>query len=213
MKAKPKTDAKPVKPRARKSEKTPAQPAAPAAAEPIAKGPAPAQPPVKMPEPVKPAAKPVATPAAPAPQPPAPELKAIRDDLAAMRRMLEQLTAPAAGDDPSLESGVDSMRRLLSDLMDARMDSVIAGVAALRASAADPKGLAERVDTLLEELGAVRFEAERLDFVDPLIHQVVAERRDDAAPEGVVLATVTPGYRTGRGRIVCKAGVVVNRRA
>ena len=50
-----------------------------------------------------------------------------------------------------------------------------------------------------------------MDFVDPLIHVVVEERRVDSAPDGVVLETLRPGYRTARGLVVCKAAVAVNR--
>jgi molecular chaperone GrpE (heat shock protein) len=69
----------------------------------------------------------------------------------------------------------------------------------------------ERLDSLLENLGAVRFEAETLDAVDPLIHVVVEEREQVDAPEGVIVQTVRPGFRTARGLVVCKAAVAVSR--
>ena len=107
------------------------------------------------------------------------------------------------------------MRRLLSELLESRLEPVIAEMAAIRALVASaPRGSAavERIEALLADLGALRFEANRLDYFDPLIHQAVAERRDPDAPAGVVLETLLPGYRTGRGHIVAKAGVAVNRR-
>jgi molecular chaperone GrpE (heat shock protein) len=57
----------------------------------------------------------------------------------------------------------------------------------------------------------VRFTAERLAWVDPLIHTVAAEKQDPNAPAGVVLETVKAGYRTGRGAVLARAAVVINR--
>ena len=45
-----------------------------------------------------------------------------------------------------------------------------------------------------------------------LHHTVVEERWQEGVPEGVVLETVRPGYRTARRVVVCKAGVIANRR-
>jgi hypothetical protein len=138
-------------------------------------------------------------------------------ELSSLRQMVEKLSAPPSAD-ASLESSVDSMRRLLTELLESRMDPVIAEVAAIRSLAASAsKGktgsVVDRLDLLLNDLGAVRFEAQRLDYFDPLIHQVLAERHDADAPDRVILETVVPGYRTCRGRVVAKAGVAINRRA
>ena len=143
--------------------------------------------------------------------------QAILAELASLRGMIEKLSAPSAAGDASLESEVDSMRRLLSELLESRLDPVIAEVAAIRTLAAsereaDRGAVVDRLDLLLNDLGAVRFEAQRLDYYDPLIHQVLAERREAALPDRVVLETVIPGYRTQRGRVVAKAGVAINRR-
>ena len=43
-------------------------------------------------------------------------------------------------------------------------------------------------------------------------HTVAAERSIADAPEGVVVETVHPGFRTSHGVILAKAGVAVNRR-
>ena len=104
------------------------------------------------------------------------------------------------------------------ELLEARMDPVIAEVAAVRSLAAsETKGkvraVVDRLDLLLNDMGAVRFEAQRLDYFDPLIHQVIAERHDLNAPDHVILETVIPGYHTGRGQVIAKAGVTINRRA
>jgi molecular chaperone GrpE (heat shock protein) len=142
----------------------------------------------------------------------------ILAELASLRRILERISAPPPSADAALESGVDSMRRLLTELLESRLDPVIAEVAAIRSLAAsETKGriraVIDRLDLLLNDMGAVRFEAQRLDYYDPLIHQVLAERHDADAPDRVILETVVPGYRTCRGRVVAKAGVAINRRA
>jgi hypothetical protein len=162
--------------------------------------------------------KPAAAPPAPSAPAPEPATQAILTELAALRRMLERMSAPPSSDDAALESGVDSMRRLLTELLESRLDPVIAEIAAIRtlaASEAEGKSgsVVDRLDLLLNDLGAVRFEAQRLDYYDPLIHQVLEERRDAVAPDRVILETVVPGYRTQRGRVVAKAGVAINRRA
>jgi len=160
----------------------------------------------------QPAPEPVAEPARAAEA----MMKEIRAEMVSVRQTLQKLAAPPVSADASLESSVDSMRRLLSELLEARMEPVIAEVAAIRALLASaPRGNAavERIEALLADLGALRFEANRLDYFDPLIHQAVAERRDPAAPAGVVLETLMPGFRTVRGHVVAKAVVAVNRRA
>ena len=158
--------------------------------------------------------------AAPPPSAPAPEAttQAVLAELASLRRTMERMSAPLPSGDASLENGVDSMRRLLTELLESRLDPVITEVAAIRtlaASEAEGKSgsVVDRLDLLLNDLGAVRFEAQRLDYYDPLIHQVLSERQDAGAPDRVVLETVVPGYRTQRGRVVAKAGVAINRRA
>ena len=141
-------------------------------------------------------------------------MKEIRAELASVRQTLDKLAAAPVSADASLESSVDSMRRLLSDLLESRLEPVIAEMAAIRALVASgSRGSAavERIEALLADLGALRFEANRLDYFDPLIHQAAAERRDPDAPAGVVLETLLPGYRTARGHVVAKARVAVNR--
>jgi molecular chaperone GrpE (heat shock protein) len=117
-----------------------------------------------------------------------------------------------------LEDSVDSLRRLLSELIEQRMEGVVQQLADIRREASSLSGkegarLAARLDDLLESLGAERFEAETMDVVDPLIHVVVAERRQEDAPDGVIVETVRPGFRTSSGRVICKAAVAVSQRA
>ncbi len=158
-----------------------------------------------------------AAPTIPGAQAPEAATQKIMAELASLRRILEKLSAPPPSGDASLESSVDSMRRLLTELIESRMDPVIAEVAAIRTLAASETeardSVVDRLDLLLNDMGAVRFEAQRLDYYDPLIHQVLSERHDAGAPDRVILETVVPGYRTCRGRVVAKAGVAINRRA
>jgi len=161
---------------------------------------------------------PAVAPPIPSAQAPQAATQGILAELASLRQMLERMSAPLPSADASLESSVDSMRRLLTELLESRMDPVIAEVAAIRSLAAsETKGrvrsVVDRLDLLLNDMGAERFEAQRLDYFDPLIHQVLAERHDADAPDRVILETFVPGYRTCRGRVVAKAGVAINRRA
>ena len=132
------------------------------------------------------------TPKAPAP-PPAPSA-------------IEPLSGP-------LDGAVDSLRRLLSELLEQRLESVARDLAEVRRALAAGDDLSaglERLDDLLDRLGAVRFSAEPLDVVDPLIHTVVAERPGNGVPRGVVLEAVRPGFRSSRGLVLAKAAVAVS---
>ena len=140
---------------------------------------------------------------------------AMLQAIEALRVLVQsRLPAPVSGDQ-ALEGSVDSLRRLLSELVEARTESVARDVADVRSLAvktgAQP-GLVEAFDALLAKLGALRFEARRLDFVDPLIHRAVADRADAGAADGVILEAVQPGYKTARGIVLSRADVVVNRR-
>ena len=158
------------------------------------------------------------TPAAPAEtsagEAPAPGLEPILTELHAVRQMLEKRLAPPLAADSALDASVDSLRRLLSELIEQRMESVVKHFVDVRREAANlgdgATRLVGRLDQLLGELGAVRFDAEPMDLVDPLIHTVVDERHLPDAPDGVILETLRPGYRTARGMVVCKAAVAVN---
>ncbi len=121
--------------------------------------------------------------------------------------------AAARSGEPLLDGAVDAVRRVLSELLEGRVESVAHDLAALRreaASGAEPDRLLGLIDDLLERLGAVRFSAEALDVVDPLIHSVVEERHAAGVPRGVIVAAVRPGFRSGRGLVLCKAAVAVS---
>ena len=132
--------------------------------------------------------------------------------------MLVGASAAPVSADPGLESAVDSLRRLLSELLEKRQESIMGELVGIRHELAvpDPARAAAasgRLDKLLEQMGATRFEARPMEYMDPLIHRAVAERGQADLPDGVVVETVCPGYRSARGVILAKAGVAVNRRS
>jgi len=141
----------------------------------------------------------------------------ILGEIRELRAMVTKLLEPPPSAQAVLEQDVDSLRRLLSELLEKRMESVLNALVGIRMLAAtgaqtDWQGVVRRLDELLKELGAIEFRAERLDYFDPLIHTVVGERHDPAAPDGVIIETIRPGYRTARGVVLAKAAVAVNRR-
>jgi molecular chaperone GrpE (heat shock protein) len=115
--------------------------------------------------------------------------------------------------DTITEEAVDSLRRLLSELLERRLESIAGKLADVRREVAAGTG-AQRilglVDDLLHRMGAVRFAAEPLDVVDPLIHAVVEERAVAGVPRGVVIEALHPGFRSSRGLVLCKAAVAVS---
>lgn len=117
----------------------------------------------------------------------------------------------------ALEGSVNSLRRLLSEMLEARNEGLVAKLVKLRSEASAPspdmRRLVAGLDVLLAELGATRFEALPLDAMDPLIHVVLSEKHLPNVPAGTVVETVRPGFRTARGLVVAKAGVTINRRA
>ncbi len=184
----------------------------------------------KRPAPVKSSAAPAKLPAEIAPLPDGGErgIQGVRGDLRDLKEMMQKLAsqtsaladtfrAPAPADEP-LDGAMNSLRRVLSDLLEDHVESIIKDLVDVRRDAASLAGgagarLLERLDHTLQKLGAVRFEAETMDVVDPLIHVILEERHDTTVPDGVILAALRPGFRTGRGLVVCKAGVAANRRA
>jgi molecular chaperone GrpE (heat shock protein) len=127
-------------------------------------------------------------------------------------RVTEAVTPPPPGDG-LLDGAIDSLRRVLGDLLETRVEAVARDLAELRraaAAGAERERLLEQLDALLARLGAIRFSAETLDVVDPLIHVVIEERRAPGVPRGVIVEAVRPGFRSGRGLVLCKAAVAVS---
>lgn len=150
---------------------------------------------------------------------PEPELAAtlarIAGELSSLRALVEKAMPRPIPADAALEGSVDAVRRVLSDLMEARIESVLGRMVGIRGQCA-ASGVASAltaIDALIADLGGLRFDALRLDYPDPLIHKIVGERREASEPDGVVLETLQPGFRTAHGTVLAKAGVVVNRRA
>jgi hypothetical protein len=135
-------------------------------------------------------------------------------ELREIKGMVGSLLAPPASGDGDVEASLDSLRRLLSTLIEERTEAILGDLVRLRQDAAGLQvqgEFVERLDAVLERLGAVPFVAEDMEYVDPLIHLAVEERSTGGAPPGVIVATVRPGYRTARGRVLCKAAVAVSR--
>lgn len=145
-------------------------------------------------------------------------LQDMAREIAALRAAVEKALPVGGGPGLAQDGEVAAVRRVLSDLIESRVESIlrrlvaVRGLAATRGAAAAPALLAA-IDPLIVELGGLRFDAPRLDFFDPLIHRVVGERCDSAQPDGVVLEMVQPGWRTARGALLEKASVTVNRRS
>ena len=116
---------------------------------------------------------------------------------------------------PGSDEDYDALRRTVNDLLERRMERVVRELVEIRNAACVVPGgeaVVEALEALLERLGAVRFDAQPLDHVDPLIHAVSRETRDPALAEGVIAASLRSGFRTARGAILARAQVAVNRR-
>jgi molecular chaperone GrpE (heat shock protein) len=141
-------------------------------------------------------------------------MESLRQEITALRTQFSRQAAPVATG--SMEE-VDALRRVLNDLMEARMNDVIRELVAIRNSASSAGGearrIAEQMDALLSDLGAMRFEAERLEHADPLIHTISREVSDASLADGIIVETLRPGFHTSRGIVVAKALVAVNRRS
>lgn len=108
---------------------------------------------------------------------------------------------------------VNAIRRVIADILEGRMIGILQKLASLRQSVPlDAVELANRVDALLEDLGAIRFTAEKIEHMDPVIHAVGKEIHDPEVPDGVIVSTIRPGWRTAQGQILARAVVSLNRR-
>jgi hypothetical protein len=163
--------------------------------------------------------KPVAkTKPAPAAKPASPDLiSELLAEFRAHRARVETTPIPSPRTALLLDQSAETIRRMLGDLIEQRMESVIEQLVQLRldlesASTAGLTRIIQSMDRVLDDLGATRFDAEILDYFDPLIHLVVEERTNPTEPEGTVAATLRPGFKTSRGRVVAKARVAVHRK-
>ena len=141
----------------------------------------------------------------------------VLDELRGIRQAMAPAALPSGDLGTAVDASVDALRRVLGDLLERSNEAIVARLAEIRRDLAVRDATAGRgvegLDALLSDLGAIRFEAGLMDAVDPLIHVVVEERRVPDAPDGVIVANLRPGFRTGRGLVVARAAVAVNRRA
>lgn len=138
-------------------------------------------------------------------------IDALVRELATLRATVEkQLVAPhVAG--PMDE--VDAIRRVLADIIENRTIIFLQKLASIRqAIPSQSRDVLDRIDALMEDMGAITFEAERLEHLDPVIHNVGREVQDGNLPDGVIVETLHPGCRTARGQVLTKALVSINRR-
>jgi hypothetical protein len=136
--------------------------------------------------------------------------------LAAVQRVETLLTsAPVRG--KAGEDDVDALRRVLSDAIERRGEAVMKRLAAMlgrtRAGNVVPDELRSELDSLLVEMGAIRFEASPMDYFDPLIHSPAEEVPRADVPAGTIVASLLPGFRSARGAVLAKAVVAVAGRA
>jgi molecular chaperone GrpE (heat shock protein) len=171
-----------------------------------------AKPAAKSIPPVRPAVKPAqATP------PPARSevtgIETLRAEMADLRAAVEKSLSPIAS---GAMDEVDALRRVLSYLFEARTEEMVRALVAIRHAAASiPEGgrnVTGQIDALLADLGAVKFQAEPLEHVDPLIHAITREVRDETLEDSVIVEAIRSGFRTGRGIVIAKALVAINRR-
>jgi len=141
----------------------------------------------------------------------------LLSEFRAHRARVETTPVPSPRTAFLLDQSAETLRRMLGDLIEQRMESVIEQLVQLRldletASSDSLTRIIQGMDRVLDDLGATRFEAETLDYFDPLIHLVIEERPHPTAPEGTVAATLRPGFKTARGRVIAKARVAVHRK-
>ena len=143
--------------------------------------------------------------------------QALVSELRALRSLVESRMGVPTEVGAVLEDSVSGVRRLLSEALERHLESVLGKLVALRratAQAETPRSdIVARMDALLGDLGAGRFDGKVMDVVDPLIHTVLEERHMAGMPDGVIVEPLQPGFRTGRGLLLAKAGVAINRKA
>lgn len=145
------------------------------------------------------------------------DIATLLAEIAELRTVIESTRAAERSSPSTSTDEIESIRRVLSDVIECRMESVLGQIVAIRNTAVaieseEGRRVVEQLDKLLNDLGATRFTAEPLEHVDPLIHVVARETHNARMPDGVVAETVRPGFATGRGVILAKALVAVNRR-
>ena len=130
-----------------------------------------------------------------------------------------------------MDETAKAFSRAVSEVVDRRLEEVLAPLAAvhqrlqeesLALGEASPPGPAEvraaidgsifELGKVLESLGGSSIVPQVGEPYDPLIHLAVGEASVPGAEDGVVARVVRQGYRSGRGRVVLPARVLVSRR-
>ena len=126
-----------------------------------------------------------------------------------------------------LDRAAASFQRLVNEVMDDQLAELLPPLVALRNEMAlraandDPndssaRDLCQRGTETLDHVLALaqveRYEARVGETCDPLIHLAVKETNQDDLADGAVAASLQPGFRTRRGKVVAAARVTVNRR-
>ena len=138
-------------------------------------------------------------------------ISALITELASLRASIDKRSPTLNHAGPMDE--VDVIRRVLADIMENRMSAFLQRLACIRQSIpVQSQDVLDRMDALMQDMGAVAFEAERLEHLDPVIHSVGREVHDPQLPDGVIAGTLHPGFRTAQGQILSKALVSINRR-
>jgi hypothetical protein len=150
------------------------------------------------------------------------ELPGFAQEILKELRTLQAAVLPkvraSRGNDDGLDSATTSIRRLLSDYLERDHETLLHDLVLARQSLTDPQRLDPAaalvlVDRLIKRLGGLEFSARELDFVDPAIHEIKAERCLERLPDEVVAESLRPGIRSRNGAVIAKAWIAINRRS
>jgi molecular chaperone GrpE (heat shock protein) len=141
-----------------------------------------------------------------------------------------EASEPAGGD---LDEVATSFRRAVSELIDRKLEDFLPAVAALyhrlyeesRSLAIDPDppdredlqmvlaGAVQDLGKILKALGGSPISPQVGEPYDPLIHLAVGEAPSPGSGEGLVAGVVRQGTKSGRGRVLIPARVLLGRQS
>jgi molecular chaperone GrpE (heat shock protein) len=127
-----------------------------------------------------------------------------------------------------LDRATAMFQRLVTDMLDEQLSSVLPTLVALRgemsqrllsANSGDDapdddfyeRGT-EMLDQVLAGAHVARYDVQPGDEFDPLIHLAIGEDHRAELPDGAVAESLQPGFRTTYGKVIAQAKVKVNRR-
>jgi molecular chaperone GrpE (heat shock protein) len=157
--------------------------------------------------------------------------EAIEARLETLRAPVSETPSPVSVEGGDIDDTAKAFGRAVADIVDRRLEEILSPVAALYqrlqeearafAGSAPPtgdelKGVIEEsvadLRKILKALGGDFIVPQAGEPYDPLIHLAVGETSVPGAEEGMIAGVVRPGYRSGRGRVVLPARVLVARR-